>query len=386
LTTVDGSRSRTRRGGFVTRVEAERACWELLRLPGPKAVARSWTMRRWLEYWLSQLETQVRPTTLANYRSHIHKYLIPLLGRYRLGKLRVREVQRAFDAICRTRVRGGRTISPGTVHRIRAVLRSALSEARRQGMIGTNPARRLRLPNGARPHPVVWDERLEQTWRQTGIRPRVAVWDLRHLARFLEAVQDDWLFVLWWIVALRGPRRGEIAGLRWEDIDLAGGWLTIREQVIVINGAEYLGPPKSAAGVRTLALDRATLAMLRAWWQAQHRRYGHVDPKARVFVHRNGCPVRPDWLTRRFARLVGELDLPPVRLHDLRHAAASIAGAAGVDLKIIQHDMGHASPVTTAETYWTVFGHTAKAAVAASARLLLSHARIRLSLEAASQA
>jgi integrase len=58
-----------------------------------------------------------------------------------------------------------------------------------------------------------------------------------------------------------------------------------------------------------------------------------VEPTGRVFRHTNGRPVRPDWLTRRFARLVDELDLPPVRLHDLRHAAASIAGAAGVDLK-----------------------------------------------------
>jgi integrase len=111
-----------------------------------------------------------------------------------------------------------------------------------------------------------------------------------------------------------------------------------------------------------------------------------VDPKSRVFRHRNGRPVRPDWLTRRFATLVGELDLPPSRLHDLRHLAASVAGAAGVDLKTIQHQMGHSSPVTTAETYKIVFEKTAQAAVRASAELLLSHARIRMSLEAASQA
>jgi integrase len=74
-----------------------------------------------------------------------------------------------------------------------------------------------------------------------------------------------------------------------------------------------------------------------------------------VFVHANGRPVRPDWLTRRFAKLVTELDLPPVRLHDLRHAAVNIAAAAGVDLKVIQHDMGHSSAVTTADTYVSVF-------------------------------
>ncbi|PSK66830.1 Tyrosine recombinase XerC [Micromonospora sp. MH33] len=96
--------------------------------------------------------------------------------------------------------------------------------------------------------------------------------------------------------------------------------------------------------------------------------------------------MRPDWLTRRFAKLVKQLGLPPVRLHDLRHAAAGLASAAGVDLKMIQHDMGHASPVTTAETYIYVFKKMAKAAVRASAELLLSHVKIRMSLEGASQA
>ena len=109
----------------------------------------------------------------------------------------------------------------------------------------------------------------------------------------------------------------------------------------MIDGVEHLGPPKSAAGVRVLALDEVSVRILWALWREQLRRHGWVDPKARVFRHQNGRAVRPDWLTRRFATLVGELRLPPVRLHDLRHAAASIAAAAGVDLKVIQHDMGH---------------------------------------------
>src|SRR5947208_1909591 len=133
------------------------------------------------------------------------------------------------------------------------------AEGRRQGTTGATPAGRLRLPGGARPHAVVWDEAREKAWRNTGIRPRVAVWDVPHVARFLEAVQDDPLFALWWLVALRGPRRGDIAGLRWEDIDLFAGELTIREQVILIDGVGYLGPPKSAAGVRVLALDEVSV-------------------------------------------------------------------------------------------------------------------------------
>ncbi|MCX4388185.1 N-terminal phage integrase SAM-like domain-containing protein [Micromonospora peucetia] len=137
------------------------------------------------------VEGRLRPTTVLNYRSIVDSYLIPHLGRFRLSKLRTRTVQRAMDAVCRQVVRGGRLISPGSVSRIRAVLRSALSEARRQGIVGHNPARNLRLPNGARPHAVVWDDEHEAVWRETGVRSRVAVWDLDNLTRFLEAVRDD---------------------------------------------------------------------------------------------------------------------------------------------------------------------------------------------------
>jgi integrase len=75
-----------------------------------------------------------------------------------------------------------------------------------------------------------------------------------------------------------------------------------------------------------------------------------------------------------------------VRLHDVRHTHASLAGAAGVPLKVIQHDLGHSICVTTADTYWSVLKELGHAAVAATAKLLLSHARVRMSLAAASQA
>lgn len=133
--------------------------------------------------------------------------------------------------------------------------------------------------------------------------------------------------------------------------------------------------------MRVLALDNATVRNPVGVVARAATPVRPVDPKGRLFLHANGRPVRPDWLTRRFAKLVKELGLPPVRLHDLRHGAASIAGAAGVDLKAIQHNMGHYSPVTTAETYISVFQQMAHTAVRATAQLLLSHARVRMSLE-----
>lgn len=101
------------------------------------------------------------------------------------------------------------------------------------------------------------------------------------------------------------------------------------------------------------------------YWQRRRAQYGgwSTDPNSPLFTHPDGRPLRPDWITHRFAELVEQLDLPPVRFHDLRHGAASLAGAANVPLKVIQHDLGHSSAVTTADTYWTVLQELARAGV-----------------------
>ncbi|WP_433530629.1 hypothetical protein ACQPYA_00275 [Micromonospora sp. CA-263727] len=154
----DGRQKRLRRGKFLTRAAAEQGLAQILELDGPDAMAETWTMKRWLEYWLSLSEDRLRPSTLRAYRSVTRTHLIPWLGRFRVadldGRRGVKTVQRAVDAISRQEVADGKLIAPGTVHRVVAVLRSALSEARRQGLVSMNAAWRLRLPRSARPPAV----------------------------------------------------------------------------------------------------------------------------------------------------------------------------------------------------------------------------------------
>jgi hypothetical protein len=195
VTGPDGRRKRIRRCGYDTRAIAEQELATVLDLPEPQAPRQTWTMRRWLEYWLAIVEDRMRTTTGRAYRSIVHRHLIPHLGTVRLADLDGRTVQRVLDQICAHRVsRRGRLIKPGTVHRIWSVLRSALNEAHRQGLIA--PVRRMRLPNGGRQTAVLWTAEREALWRETGLRPPVAVWDLPHVIKFLEGVQDDPLFLL----------------------------------------------------------------------------------------------------------------------------------------------------------------------------------------------
>jgi len=387
---VDGLRIRVRKGGYTTRAEAERALADFRALPSAQALARTWTVGGFLRSWLAGLESQraVRPSTLTSYRRVIETHLVPELGHVRLSKLRTKQVQRGLDRIASRTTRSGRLIAASTVHGVRAVLRSALSSARRQGLVGFNAAWRIKTPNGVRAHSVVWTPAREDEWRRTGVRPRVACWDLPHLGRFLEVVQEDRLFALWWLVGLHGLRRGELAGLRWQDLDLVCRELTVREQVVDIGGRTHVGPPKSLAGLRTLALDETTVAIFKQYRRDETARRGGTLPAAQdpLFVYPDGRPLRPDWITREFRRWCQLLDLPPVRLHDVRHGAVSLAGAAGVPVKVIQHNAGHASAVTTVDIYQHVFAETAHAAVAETAVLLLKHAKIRMSLGGSSQA
>jgi integrase len=248
----DGRQKRLRRGGFASRAAAEQGLADLLELAGPDAMAETWTMKRWLQYWLSLSEDRLRPSALRAYRSVTRTHLIPWLGRFRVadldGRRGVKTVQRAVDAVSRQEVADGELIAPGTVHRVVAVLRSALSEARHQGLVSTNAAWRLRLPRGARPLAVAWTREREKLWRATGAKPPVAVWEVDHVAEFLDAVQDDPLFPLWWLIALRGLRRGEAVAVRGSDLDERYHELSVQRQLLVIDGKVHLGPPKSAAG------------------------------------------------------------------------------------------------------------------------------------------
>jgi integrase len=377
----DGRRQRIRKGGYTSRVECEQAVAQAQALPSVEASARTWTVARFLRFWLSSKEKELRPSPIRGYTRTVEHYLVPELGHHRLSKLRVKHVRRALDRILHRITRTGRLISPATVHRIRAVLRSALHAAHGWGLTGINAAVRHRLPHVARVHPVVWLPRLEQQWRHTGARPRVACWDLPHLASFLQEVRDQRLFSLWWLIALRGLRRGEACALRWADLDLVAATVWVREQVQVIAGTIHIGPTKSVAGVRVLTLDEQTVAFLREYADAERVRLGrNLTADEFLFTNGRGLMLRPEWLTRTFRRWVTSLDLPPVRLHDLRHGAASLTGMAGVDLKVIQHDMGHSSAVTTADTYQHVFAAHAHREVAKTAALLLAHAKVRLAL------
>jgi integrase len=206
-------------------------------------------------------------------------------------------------------------------------------------------------------------------------------------------VENDRLAALWWLIALRGLRRGEAAALDRDDLDSEARELTISRQLVALPGELYCGPPKSRASVRTIALDedgthrlvdqavRKAVELLKHQFTEQR----HPDSRARtgpgwrkgraMFTYADGRPIRPEYLTHRFREICQELGLPPIRLHDLRHCAATLAMASHTDLKVIQQMLGHSSIVTMADTYTSVLPETAHRAAQATADMVIKAAR-----------
>jgi integrase len=312
----------------------------------------------------------------------VEKFRIPHPGRIVLADLDIHRLRAAFAEIASTTNSRGRPQSPSCLHHLRTTLRAVLNLAVREGVLPDNPARRLEIPPTAGRIRKVWTDGRIREWQATGTRPAVAVWTVDHLVTFLESVTGDRLSALWWLIALRGLRCGEACGLRWSEVDLDHGVLFVVRNRTTASYEVIEGDPKSAAGVRTVALDQHAVAVLR-----EHHRRQHADRARRLaagkiwydtgyaFTRPNSSPIHPGYVTQRFTKLTRHADVPPIRLHDRRHGAASLAHDAGADLKTVQDQLGHSSIVITADTYTSVLPTIQRRCAEATARLVLNAAR-----------
>lgn len=182
-------------------------------------------------------------------------------------------------------------------------------------------------------------------------------WDAATLQRFLEssAESEDRLYALWVVLSTTGMRRGEALGLRWADVDLEAGRAQIRQTVIQVRGQVVLGEPKTAQGRRAIDLDTWTVMALRAHRVRTAEERLLVGPDfadgGLVFHDPSGAPLRPESVSRSFARRVAAGGLPPLTLHGLRHTWATLALHNGIHPRVVQERLGHATIAITLGIY-----------------------------------
>ena len=175
------------------------------------------------------------------------------------------------------------------------------------------------------------------------------------IRRVLRAADQDRNGHLWYL-ALSGLRRGEIAGLKWADVDFEAGTIGIaRNRVQAGAGTVVENAPKTLSSCRTLPLDEGLISVLK---RASARHAGerlslgeaHAD-SGYVAVNEAGEPYTPDSLTRMWCKLAKAAGVRPIRLHDARHSCGTALHLRGVPLAVIAKWLGHADAATTARIY-----------------------------------
>lgn len=336
-----GRRRQQRRSGFRTRKDAEAALRQTIAalVDGTFVERTDQSVDAYLNGWLTTLVSgqRVKPKTARSYEECLDR-LRPHLGAIRLQALRPADVERAYTALLTNGRRNGQGgLHPRTVLHTHRVLHKALADAERLGLIARNAARSVALPS------------------MPALTSVDQVWTADELRRFLAGVATDSLHAAFVLAATTGMRRGEVAALRWSDVDLDAGLLRVEESVTPVRGRLVFSAPKTKKGVRQMSLDRSTVAVLRAHRRRQTQRRLALGPvwveTGRVFTRDDGDLLHPDVLSKRFRAWTTRLDLPEIPFHGLRHTWATLALEKGIHTKVVSERLGHANSSVTLDIY-----------------------------------
>ncbi len=303
----------------------------------PVGTSRPITLADYLEAWLRDtLPMLVRPSTAQSYSSLTRQHIIPGLGHHRLDKLTAVHI-RAFlsDKSTQTSPRTKRPLSSRTIQYLHAVLRLALEQARRDDLVVRNVAG------------LVCGPKVQ--------RPEIAPLTLEEAGRLFAQAATDRLSPLWLLVTALGLRRGEALALRWADVDLDGGSLQVKASVQRVGGKLVRSEmPKTKSSRRALPLPAVVVDALRAHRtaQVQERLASAVwIDDTLVFTTGIGTPLEPRNVLRSFHALCDRAQVRRIRIHDLRHAAASFMLLQGVDMRVVMGTLGHSRLSTTSDLY-----------------------------------
>lgn len=308
------------------------------------------------DHWLPARQAEgLRPATLALYRNAVAAWVVPHIGALDVRQLNPAKVGEMVETL---RVSGSRLgrggLSPRSVQLAVTVLKSATSWAVTVELLGRDPLVGYKRPRGG--------------------SKAMTSWSTAEARQFLAATADDRMAFAWAILLTRGLRRGELCGLRWDDVDLDGRVLRVNRTRVVVDGRTIDSSPKTAAGRRSVPLDDTLVSLLRRHRAAQAGEKlaagGVYQDDGWLLCDELGRPVYPDTVSERFDEQVKAAGLRRIRLHDTRHTAASLMLASGVPVKVVADLLGHDPKVTLATYAHVIPGMGEQAGAALSAALL----------------
>ena len=293
--------------------------------------AGQYTVGQWMDVWYENYsKIKVRPSSHKTYKGYIENHIKPSIGKIPLSKLTTLEVQALYRKLL-TSGRVERTesqqqpkgLSAKTVRNINQVISSAMELAKSQKLISTNPTDGCALPK------VEHQEMKTLTADQ--------------LAAFFREAKNSGVFEMYYLELATGLRRGELLGLKWDDINLDIGVIQVKRQVARIDGEVVEAPLKTKNSYRTLSIGADAIEILREQRSKVADEY--------VFPSPNGGPISRDSVLHMLHRVLERAGLPKIRFHDLRHTFSTLALQNGVDIKTVSGMLGHYSAGFTLDTY-----------------------------------
>ncbi len=290
-----------------------------------------YTIGTWMDAWFENVaKIKVRPSSHQTYRGYIDNHIKPNIGNIPLEKLTTMELQKLYRKL----LTSGRVerieakeqpkgLSAKTVRNINQVISSAMDLVVEQKIILGNSTSACSLP------------RVEHKEMQTI--------SAEQLQDFLEEAKRSGGYEMYYIDLSTGLRRGELLGLKWEDIDMQQGIIRIWRQVSRIDGKIVEATLKTKNSYRAVTISPQAIEVLKEQKEKTNDEY--------VFPSPNGGPISPDSVNNMLKRVLERAGIPKVRFHDLRHTFATLALQNGVDIKTVSGMLGHFSAGFTLDTY-----------------------------------
>ncbi len=322
--------------GFRTKNEA--LAWiQLMKMKidqGIKLRGEAMALDDYLPTWLESKKCSLRPKTHHQYGSLISHHILPSLGHTKLCQLNIKKVEKYYSEL----LQGG--VGVRTVRIIHIILHSSMNKAVKYGLIAQNPTQGASLP--------------------TYYHDEMKIFTPNQVSKFLLYSKESRYFALYFLAITTGMRLGELLGLKWADIDWSAKTIHIQRQKQYIPGHGFiLLEPKTKSGKRTIQLGEQTiLTLLRHQEFQEEIRNRAVDKWIEmdlVFTSSIGTPGDASNIRIDFNRILTKAELPKIRIHDLRHTAASLFLNHKIPIIVVTNILGHSKPSVTLDIYSHVF-------------------------------
>jgi integrase len=288
------------------------------------------TLANYLEEWLAGEKSAMRQSTWGHYEQLTRSYIYPMIGKLTLKDLRTAHLQGFYNRL------GDQKVGIPTIRKIHKLLHSSLSAALETGLIMRNPAAFAHPPHEPMAEMKILDE--------------------SQVSQFLVSIIGHQWEALFYLAITTGMRRGELLGLKWEDLDWLKGTVKVDRQASRCAGAEakFL-PLKTRFSRRTIALGEKTIRILRDHYERERLKRFAAGKQwietGLIFTGLRGKPIFAGNVLKVFQALLKEAGLPKIRFHDLRHTAASLMLNNGIPVLVASRRLGHSRPSTTLDIY-----------------------------------